>query len=229
MLLKQMNKDEIHKEVSSDMQFINRYVMVRCASLNYWAKHAKINESTTITWKSPAGNEWYIMLIRSGKKEVSTVYFTTINGDFGRYVLKPQLTPHGFCIVWFLPHFFKRYRERMKLGRKLSTMQVIKRFMKYNKTGHSVMHDDGGVETTFQDGIGLGSVISLRQRLMRTFITYGMAYGDQVKRFSFSDEHRRTQCDKYGFYTNEVISEMKDIGLSDEDIINKYNEQEDYE
>lgn len=223
MLLPRMSKDEIQRQMSIDMQQLNRYIKIRSKSLDYWADHTKEGDSTTITWKSPNGNEWITQLVRDGDR-IAMVYFTWMESPCGRYILKPQLSREGYCIIVFLPHFFKRYRERMKLGRKMTTMQVVKRFMKHNRTAHVDFHEDGGLEVSFQDGIGLGDYISLRQRLMRTFITYSMAYGDQVERFALNQERRQILCDKYGYYTDEVMNEMKAIGISDADILKKIKE-----
>ena len=225
MLIIGMNRDEIQKQVSSDLQKADLWIRQHHGPLRYWLDRAKENEAKSISWKSPNGNPWEIVLVKENN-EACLVHYTWIESKFGRYVIKPQLTRKGIIMLIFLPHFFKRYRERMKLGKKPTTMQVVKRFMKKNRTANATTDDGMREEMAFADGVGLGVWTGMRQRLLKTFITYEMAYGDQADRLHESNARRKKFSGKIGYYTDEIAQEMKTFGLSDEEILKQYEDSE---
>ena len=224
MIILGMNRKEIQKQVSEDFILLNRYIDSQRSRLGYWSDKAVNGESKSFEWKSQNGNTWTALFIRE-KNEVATIFFTSVESDSGRFILKPQLTHDGYVLVTFIPHFFRRYRERIKLSRKLTTMQVVKRFMKRNRTAHMSVMDNRNIELTYSEGIGLGYWIGLRHRLVNTFITYDMAYGDQVERFEDSEAKRRERCERFGRYDDEVRSELCAFGLSDEEIYERIKDK----
>ena len=220
MIVVGMNRDELQQQVSKDFMLLQRYIDGQANVFHSMFRRNKQIDSHIIKWVSPNSNQWQVILTHD-KNGISTIYFTCMESDACRFVMRPQLTRGGYSLVIYLPHFFKRYRERMKLDRKMTTEQVIRCFFRRNRTAHmefskSVKY---GVEVAYHDGVGLGNMLSLRQRLMRTFITFGMAYGDQVERFSENVEHRKEFCDRFDVYDDEVRKEIKTFGLSDEDFM----------
>lgn len=219
-----MTKGEFQKEVADDFITLQKQMTRWRSAMEYWTDQTKSGDSTTRTWKSPRGNTWVIQYFRIGPR-TNVSYFTWVESQYGRYIVKPQLTDIGYTISIFIPHFFRRYRERMKLGSKMSTLQLVKRFMKNNKTAHSQNHGKSR-EVAYHEGIGLGNIIAPRQLLMNTFITFDMAYGGQVRRFDKSIERRKAVCDPRVIYSDEVQKELREFGMTDKEILEQLIEKE---
>ena len=119
-----MNKEELTQQVAEDFLQVKHYTDLRTETLRdlVWRKGQR---HICDNWKSKNGNVWTWMLDIEGEDQAMMTFFTTINTDNGLFVFKPQVTPQGFILIVYLPHFFKRYRERMKLGPKLKTLQVM--------------------------------------------------------------------------------------------------------
>ena len=218
MIIVGMSIDGIQKQVGADFLLLNKVEDSRADIIHDWAVRKKNESVLSWKWKSPNGNVWHMMYQRDGE-HVNIVHYMFINGNYGRYVLKPQPTDDGFVILVYLPHFFKRYRERMKLGSKLNPGQLIRRYLRRNSNASSRMNDIGEFEATTAEGIGLGVAVSERQRLMKTFID--MAKGSQIERFREGNKRRKQMCDNYPVFSVDVRNEMMEFGLTDEELNNK--------
>ena len=223
MLLISMSKDELTQQIAEDFLQVKRYVDLRIDTLRYrvWKKGER---HICDKWKSKNGNEWTWMLDVENDDKAAITYFTTIDSPYGRYVFKPQVTPIGFILLVYLPHFFKRYRERMKLGSKLTPMQLIRRYFRRNGNATQEYRGKGKIELTSADGVGLGNFVSLRIRLLRTFITRDMAYGAQEERFAEQEEYRQKMVESHPRYGDEVHNELREFGLSEKDLMEKWKE-----
>lgn len=218
-----MNKEELTQQVAEDFLQVKHYTDLRTETLRdlVWRKGQRhICEN----WKSKNGNVWTWMLDIEGEDQAMMTFFTTINTDNGLFVFKPQVTPQGFILIVYLPHFFKRYRERMKLGPKLKTLQVIRKYFRRNGNATQEYRGKGRIEITSADGVGLGNFVSLRIRLLRTFITRDMAYGDQEERFASQEEFRQKVIEGHPIYGDEVHNELREFGLSEQDLFEKWKE-----
>lgn len=223
MLIMSMNKEELTQQVAEDFLQVKHYTDLRTETLRdlVWRKGQRhICEN----WKSKNGNVWTWMLDIEGEDQAMMTFFTTINTDNGLFVFKPQVTPQGFILIVYLPHFFKRYRERMKLGPKLKTLQVIRKYFRRNGNATQEYRGKGRIEITSADGVGLGNFVSLRIRLLRTFITRDMAYGDQEERFASQEEFRQKVIEGHPIYGDEVHNELREFGLSEQDLFEKWKE-----
>lgn len=223
MLVISMNKEELTRQVAEDFLEVKHFTDLRGYALRdrvYRKGERHISE----TFKTKNGNEWTWMLDVDDKENAAMTFFTTINTKFGRFVFKPQVTPHGFILLVYLPHFFKRYRERMKLGLKLKTMQLIRKFFRRNGNATQEYRGKGRIEITSADGVGLGNFVSLRIRLLRTFITRDMAYGAQEERFASQEEYRQKAIENNPIYGDEVQNELREFGLSEDDLREKWKE-----
>ena len=223
MLIMSMNKEELTQQVAEDFLQVKHYTDLRTETLRdlVWRKGQRhICEN----WKSKNGNVWTWMLDIEGEDQAMMTFFTTINTDNGLFVFKPQVTPQGFILIVYLPHFFKRYRERMKLGPKLKTLQVIRKYFRRNGNATQEYRGKGRIEITSADGVGLGNFVSLRIRLLRTFITRDMAYGDQEERFASQEEFRQKVIEGNPIYGDEVHNELREFGLSEQDLFEKWKE-----
>ena len=223
MLIMSMNKEELTQQVAEDFLQVKHYTDLRTETLRdlVWRKGQRhICEN----WKSKNGNVWTWMLDIEGEDQAMMTFFTTINTDNGLFVFKPQVTPQGFILIVYLPHFFKRYRERMKLGPKLKTLQVIRKYFRRNGNATQEYRGKGRIEIPSADGVGLGNFVSLRIRLLRTFITRDMAYGDQEERFASQEEFRQKVIEGHPIYGDEVHNELREFGLSEQDLFEKWKE-----
>ena len=223
MLVISMNKDELTRQIAEDFIQLKHYTDLRSEAISgrVWRKGERhICEK----WVSKNNNEWTWMFDVDDNGQAMLTFFTTIDSRYGRYVFKPQVTPHGFILLVYLPHFFKRYRERMKLGSKLTTMHLIRKYFRRNNNATQEYRGKGRIEITSADGVGLGNYVSIRIRLLRTFITRDMAYGSQEERFANQEDYRQKMVDGRPIYGDEVHNELLEFGLSEADLLEKWKE-----
>jgi len=225
MLLVGMKPQELLAEVSDDLKKIAAWFPSQHAIAHRWMLKQKLPAWFCTQYKSARNNVWKIMWeIQSRKFPTGAlVEYTTINGKHGRFVIKPQISAGGFFIILYIPHFFKRYRERMKLGDKLKPEQLIRRYLRNNTSGINT-GKKLNVEVTTKEGIALGNIIYKRLVIINTFITYDMSYGKQVERFNDG----RERADNVGYvemYDEDVVSEMREIGIDAKDFATKVQEK----
>lgn len=225
MLLVGMKPQELLAEVSDDLKKIAAWFPSQHAIAHRWMLKQKLPAWFCTQYKSARNNVWKIMWeIQSRKFPTGAlVEYTTINGKHGRFVIKPQISAGGFFIILYIPHFFKRYRERMKLGDKLKPEQLIRRYLRNNTSGINT-GKKLNVEVTTKEGIALGNIIYKRLVIINTFITYDMSYGKQVERFNDG----RERADNVGYvemYDEDVVSEMREIGIDAKDFAAKVQEK----
>ena len=111
----------------------------------------------------------------------------------------------------------------MKLGDKLKPEQLIRRYLRNNTSGINT-GKKLNVEVTTKEGIALGNIIYKRLVIINTFITYDMSYGKQVERFNDG----RERADNVGYvemYDEDVVSEMREIGIDAKDFATKVQEK----
>jgi hypothetical protein len=225
MLLVGMKPQELLAEVSDDLKKIAAWFPSQHAIAHRWMLKQKLPAWFCTQYKSARNNVWKIMWeIQSRKFPTGAlVEYTTINGKHGRFVIKPQISAGGFFIILYIPHFFKRYRERMKLGDKLKPEQLIRRYLRNNTSGINT-GKKLNIEVTTKEGIALGNIIYKRLVIINTFITYDMSYGKQVERFNDG----RERADNVGYvemYDEDVVSEMREIGIDAKDFATKVQEK----
>lgn len=223
MLVISMNKDEMSQQIAQDFQEVKRFTDLREMTLRDRVLR-KGERHICETYRTKNGNEWTWMIDTDEEYHAEMTFLTTINTASGRFVFKPQPTRAGFIILVYLPHFFKRFRERMKMGSKLSPMQLIRRYMRRNTNGMQEYRGKGRIEIQTADGVGLGNVISLRMRLLRTFITREMAYGAQEERFAENEQYRKDCVEGMPVFSDEVHNELREFGLSEKDLMEKWKE-----
>ena len=225
MLITGMNPKELLKEASEDLKRVAAWFPKHYSIVERWIpKQKKLPAWYCTESKSARNNIWKCMWCIKNKRTRNgpLVEYTIINGRFGRYVVKPQARQNGFTIMVFIPHFFKRYRERLKLGDKLTPEQLIRRYLRRNTSGINT-GKDLDVELTTKEGIALGNIIFHQLILIRTFITYDMAKGNQIKRFEEGHEEM-TKMGAISMYDEDVVAEMKEIGINAEDFAKKVEE-----
>lgn len=223
MLLMSMNKEELTAQIAEDFLQIKQYTDLRTQLIRDRVNR-KGERHICDTWRSKNNNEWTLMIDVDKGTDAMLTFFTTINTKYGRFVFKPQVTNHGFILLAYIPHFFKRYRERMKMGTKLTTMQLIRKYFRRNGNATEDYRGKGRIEISSADGVCLGNIVSLRIRLLRTFITRDMAYGDQEERFATQEAFRKEVIEGSPIYGDEVHNELREFGLSEADLMVKWKE-----
>ena len=223
MLLMSMNKEELTAQIAEDFLQIKQYTDMRTQLIRDRV-YRKGEHHICDTWRSKNNNEWTWMVDVDKGTDAMLTFFTTINTKYGRFVFKPQVTNHGFILLAYIPHFFKRYRERMKMGTKLTTMQLIRKYFRRNGNATEDYRGKGRIEISSADGVCLGNIVSLRIRLLRTFITRDMAYGDQEERFATQEAFRKKVIEGSPIYGDEVHNELREFGLSEADLMVKWKE-----
>lgn len=232
MIFLGMGVQDIMREFSEDYLLLNRYDATRRSKMVGWFERKKDIKVDLYQWRSPHGNVWHVMYWRNEAGRCEIAQFMVIESTIGKFVLKPQMTCDGFIILFYLPHFMKRYRQRMKLGGKMTTMQVIRRYIRNNASGTTNSYP-GKVrmyfEVTTKEGVGLGTWINLRARLMKTFITYDMTYGEQRVRIEESKQQHTNKAENLIYYDDEINKEMKMFGLSEEDYLKALKDKRTYQ
>lgn len=205
-----MSVNEMTREISTDFKVLNAWLEgQKVHEVRRWVGKQKLPAWYCCDWLSRNGNKWYVMwLIEDIKVGGGLVTFTTLNTEYGSYVMRPQVTRGGFILVFYLPHFFRRYRERMNLGADMKPMQVIRRYLKRNVTGKDT-GNDGEVNICTDEGIGLGGYMSGRTCLLKTFIPYSLAKGEQVDRFAEGKKIQGT----FGAIHNEYRDVSREMNL----------------
>lgn len=227
MIFLGMGIEEIQQQIASDYIKVTKWVQSRATVIREWFCRQKDVSTNIMRWKSPNNNIWYVMLWRVEGKDPELSYFTVVESNRGKFVFHPQLGNNAMCLIIFLPHFIKRYRERAKLSKSMTTMQVIRRYLRRNSNGSANSYRNGKrmmYEVTTNDGVGLGVWVGMRARLMKTFITRDMSYGKQVERYEELEARRKTIIEGQSYYNDDIAEEMKLFGLNDAEFMERWTE-----
>lgn len=226
MLVNGMRIHELVNEVTEDLRRLNVWFNHHYPVALRLARKQKLPWWWCEDWRSPRNNLWRVMWMLEQREchlNGPIVEYTIMENQYGKYLIRPQITMGGFILIIYLPHFYKRYRERMKLGTKLKTEQLMRRYLRNNTSGYNTS-ETLDVEVTTKEGIGLGQYLFPNVMLLKTFITYDMSYGDQVERF---DEGREEGQNLGSVYkgTAEVMAEMKALGIETQQFTEKIKEK----
>jgi hypothetical protein len=199
MLTAQMDIEDVMREIMTDVRWLESYLTIHERSIVRELLRMKTLPATLVKQvrSTKTQNEWTLMY--SWRKDMPIpfmVKYTTLQNEDGIYVYNPIISDDGLRLIILQPHFFRRYRERLGLGDKLKTTQLIRRYMKMNPNGSFQPSGNRKGEPVWslcvKEGVVLGVYISEKVFLGRTFVTYDMAHeGIQADTFSKGDESRR--------------------------------------
>ncbi len=199
MLTAQMDVREVVREIMTDVRWLENIQTMHEKFIARELRQMGTVPATVVKQvRSPkTKNEWTILYtIHKDMPPVplSTKY-TTLQNEDGIYVYNPVISEDGLRLIILQPHFFRRYRERLGLGDKLKTPQLIRRYMKLNLNGSFMPSGKHNGEPVWslcvEEGVVLGVYVSERVFLGRTFITYDMAHeGIQADTLRKGDENR---------------------------------------
>ena len=202
MLTAQMDIEDVVRVIMTDVRWLENYQAMHSKTLAKELRRMGTVPATLVKQlRSPkTQNEWTVLYtIPRGMVPLPvSMEYTTLQDEDGIYVYNPIISENGLRIVILQPHFFRRYRERLGLGDKLKTTQLIRRYMKLNLNGSFMPSGHRKGEPVWslcvKEGVVLGVYVGERVFLGRTFITYDMAHeGIQADTFSEGDESRRQQ------------------------------------
>lgn len=153
-------------------------------------------------YTSPRKNKWIILLEARTRKEIKDdcriTYVVTYESPHGAYVVMVSWVNNGNPqLIIYPPHFFSRFRERMNLSEK-GILLMIRFFHNnssyvYDKQTKIIAEDKYYVEVygSTREGVCLGILSTENNILFRTFVTYDMLKGDQIKKFTENERIRK--------------------------------------
>ena len=199
MLTAKMEVDEVMREVMQDVRWTEGwYEMNMRMLIKEILRSGHIPCTAVRQVTSPVTrNVWTLMLtIPSMQKPLPMcVRYTTLQDEDGVYVYQPIQSGDGMRLLVFMPHFFRRYRERMALGDKLKTHQLIRRYMKLNRDGtfKAVGRHKGYTSWAIctEEGVTLGGFCTELCFLCKTFITHDMLRDGRQAREVWNGEEER--------------------------------------
>lgn len=156
---------------------------------------------------TPMKNNWlYILTARSKRDydDTSMVTFVmTFRDQQGRTWAMMQSTfKDNPLVIFYTSHLFARYNLRMNLN--LRGEDLIYRYFKFNASASYSIKTTMINETqykqeitaTTQEGVSMGLMTTVGV-LLKTFISYNMAKGEQIENFMRSEQIRKEMEEKY--------------------------------
>jgi hypothetical protein len=202
MIVPSMSYIEIRKEVENDIVFVKKKSIHVIAELE---KKMKKNKLKTIThiydYNSPNKNKW-IVKIEIGLKNVASSFLTYFYID--NKIAAIQVVKARY-LLYYTTHFFKRYKERMKLD--IAKPEELIR--KYFSDSTNFVHQLLGVTENYllkmfilcKHGAILGNIHTESSICkMNTFITTDMLKTEQVEMEKEMEERLR----KYSYDTGRL-------------------------
>lgn len=190
MLTERMNYDEMYNECVRDSSnalkwLFHKGIEIRRASL----KAKTFPLIVKHTYVSPLRNEWtsFVVITKKIRKFNSyhQILFTRLRTNDGDYCFKISPEEKGVIgLDIFLPHFMKRYAERMHYAN-LHGQELADKYFLNNITGaySKAPNKDNEHCMCTHDGVALGELINNRMFVAKTFITYEMAFFTQDPTF----------------------------------------------
>ena len=198
MIVYSMTEKELHNEFINDFENVFRYAK----NLHSKFRHVVISNKKFPMIKhhfysSPQKNNWIIIFEAKNKKEIEgksrVSFICLIDSPKGFYAITPNLKNKKKLIL-YAPHFFSRYAERGKVEK--TGKNLISWYFTRNDSSLFRIKEKHAQATT-EEGIALGVKSSNENLIIKTFITYAMAKGEQVEDFSFSEKIRQEIHDTY--------------------------------
>lgn len=202
MIVYGMTESEIVREVLADMGNAFRYEdrnsnQFRRAVI----KAARFPVRSEFVYRSPRKNTWLVLREARTKKEYGDncriTFVTTHDTPHGIYAIMVSWVEGQPQLILYPPHFFSRFRERMKLSE--SGKNLMLRFFRFNSSyvhetiQKKVNGDQYVVEIAGStlEGVALGLVSTEGNVLFKTFVTYDMLKGEQIAKYLENEKIRK--------------------------------------
>lgn len=193
MIVATMTEEELIKEVRSDM--VNAF---RFSDSKDQKFRRMVLKSTTFPvrsycyYTSPKKNKWIILFEARSKKEIGDscrfTFACAYNSAHGYYAVMPTTTNGTHHLIMYPPHFFSRFADRC--GIELTGVDLIRRYFTLNPS-YAFEIKENEVYGSSEDGVAMGLMSAKGSVLFKTFITYEMTKGEQVKVFAENEKIRK--------------------------------------
>ena len=225
MVIPSFTPEQIVAEFRKDLVNIFYYVDHQKQRLRRAALKAHKFPVSIHGWHtSPMKNNWLYILSAQSKKDyddTSMVTFVmTFRDQQGKtWAMMQSSVRNEPIVIFYTPHLFARYSKRMNLN--LLGEELIYRYFKYNaSTSFSIkttMLDEReykqDIVATTTEGVTMGLMTTVGA-LLKTFISYDMAKGEQIETFMKSEQIRREMEEKYMEEAYKEYTNAKSISTS---------------
>lgn len=209
MILPNYNENDIVKEYFIDMQNVMRYSDYMDKKFRKMVMRAALFPVRySVIYTSPMKNKWIIILEAHNKKEVGDycrmVTVCTYRDRNGFLNAAMSSSMNNKQMTMFYPwHFFKRYKDRSQ--KEQSGDEIMREFFRYNYSyvfdieQKRVLNSNLCMTEVYgstKEGIALGIMTENNNFLFKTFITYEMTKGEQIKKFADNEKIRKEIHDK---------------------------------
>lgn len=185
MIVHSMDELAVINEIAADYINIIRYSDFKNKSFSRAVlKSNKFPLLMDVEYMSPMKNKWIILYKAKSKsyvdKRPKIVTIVTYDTPHGKYAIMPTITTtHTAIYVFFTPHFFSRYGQRMHINK--TGVDLIKHYFRQNHGYAFCKHPNGGISATAFEGMGLGIPTENGNFLLKTFISKDIFKGEQVE------------------------------------------------
>lgn len=202
MIVPAMTYNEIIDEIKRDIPFVFDLSVKKDRKVRRLVLKASVFPLRIYSFvTSKNKNRWLLTWEAHNRKNINdNILFAMIciaNHANGRLAIMPNFNnSKDLSFSIFLPHFFQRFAERIKID---STGEdLIRRYFQYNANFGIDIKKEMVSETkytilatgTSTEGVALGHQLADGSFLFKTFITYEMSKGEQVDTFAKSEENR---------------------------------------
>jgi len=204
MIIPTLTEKERDDEIMKDMPYVLRFSDSKDSKFRRLVlKSVLFPVYAKCYYTSPLKNRWLICFEARNKKEIGDYCRMTtvcISKDMNGMpvAFMPTSTNGKYHIISYPHHLFSRYKER--INAKESGEKLIERFFRYNYSyvfdisekpllGSNVYYNE--IYGSSKDGAALGILTSEGNIFFKTFITYEMTKGEQIKKFAENENIRK--------------------------------------
>lgn len=205
MIVPTMTSDEQVKELISELSDVMRVCDAKQKKADRIIRTSVLFPVYLHTWHTTRKkNRWLILWEAKSRKNTGDLSLVTtvcvVNTSKGRYALMPCMIADRRIVMLFTPHFFQRFSLRAEIN--LDGEDLIRRYFERNPS-YGIETEDDFVDgkhyvtratCTTSEGAALGVQAICNEciyLIMKTFITYDMCKGEQVKKFAESETVRK--------------------------------------
>lgn len=204
MILPTFSEKQLISEITSDMTNVVRFSDYMDKKFRRLViKAAKYPVRYSQFYTSPLKNRWIILLEAHSKSEVldnCRITLVCLYKDRNGFLnaAMPTSTSGEKHLIFYPYHFFKRYKER--IGSYESGEKIIRDYFKLNfsyvfeKAEKRLLNSNMAYMEVYGsslEGVAMGVETLEHNIFFKTFITYAMTKGEQIKKFADNEKIRK--------------------------------------
>lgn len=201
MIVPTMTDAEIMQEVKKDFPELGKFTEYKDKEYRRSVLKARKFPFTMLFKKTTKSkNNWLVIYEARDKKDRhdSRIHFVCVsNSKNGLWCIMPSFMHDQLHLIFFQPHFFSRYKERMKL--EITGLELIYQYFSnnydyvYELTTKQISETEYVQECfgSCKEGIALGVVTTENNIFFKTFITHNMSKGQQIETFGQNEILRK--------------------------------------